>query len=99
MRRATTQACSTRPSRGKGSGPNRSPPPHHPAPDTALTTSKVIHVCVAQCRCNEALSQIDIKGVGRDIFWPPEVEYRDYTGVAALLLLLLLLVARAAFCN
>ena len=29
--------------------------------------------------CNEALSQIDIKGVGRDIFWPPEVETRDYT--------------------
>ena len=29
--------------------------------------------------CNEALSQIDIKGVGRDIFWPPEVADRDYT--------------------
>ena len=29
--------------------------------------------------CNEALSQIDIKGVGRDIFWPPEVPTRDYT--------------------
>ena len=23
--------------------------------------------------CNEDLSQIDIKGVGRDIFWPPQV--------------------------
>ena len=29
--------------------------------------------------CNEALSQIDIKGVGRDIFWPPEVPTRNYT--------------------
>ena len=29
--------------------------------------------------CNEALSQIDIKGVGRDIFWPPQVPTRDYT--------------------
>ena len=28
---------------------------------------------------NEALSQIDIKGVGRDIFWPPQVENRSYT--------------------
>ena len=23
--------------------------------------------------CNDALSQIDIRGVGRDIFWPPGV--------------------------
>ena len=29
--------------------------------------------------CNEALSQIDIKGVGRDIYWPPQVPTRNYT--------------------
>lgn len=29
--------------------------------------------------CNEDLSQIDIKGVGRDIFWPPQVPSRNYT--------------------
>jgi hypothetical protein len=29
--------------------------------------------------CNEALSQIDIRGVGRDIFWPPQVPFRNYT--------------------
>lgn len=29
--------------------------------------------------CNDALSQIDITGVGRDIFWPPGVSSRDYT--------------------
>jgi hypothetical protein len=29
--------------------------------------------------CNEALSQIDIKGVGRDIYWPPQVAHRNYT--------------------
>lgn len=29
--------------------------------------------------CNEALSQIDIHGVGRDIYWPPQVQNRNYT--------------------
>ena len=29
--------------------------------------------------CNEALSQIDVRGVGRDIFWPPGPEERNYT--------------------
>ena len=29
--------------------------------------------------CNDALSQIDIHGVGRDIFWPPQPAFRNYT--------------------
>lgn len=29
--------------------------------------------------CNEALSQIDIHGVGRDIYWPPQVPSRNYS--------------------
>ena len=29
--------------------------------------------------CNDALSQIGIQGVGRDIFWPPSVTHRNYT--------------------
>ena len=29
--------------------------------------------------CNDALSQIDTKGVGRDIFWPPQPPFRNYT--------------------
>jgi hypothetical protein len=29
--------------------------------------------------CNDALSQIDVRGVGRDIFWPPGVPERNYT--------------------
>jgi len=29
--------------------------------------------------CNDDLSQIDAKGLGRDIFWPPTVPSRDYT--------------------
>ena len=27
--------------------------------------------------CNDALSQIDITGVGRDFFWPPQVPARN----------------------
>ena len=29
--------------------------------------------------CNDALSQVDIRGVGRDIFWPPQVPNRSYS--------------------
>ena len=27
--------------------------------------------------CNEALSQIDIHGVGRDLYWPPQVHSQN----------------------
>jgi len=33
--------------------------------------------------CNDALSQIDIHGVGRDIFWPPGEEPLHRTVVVA----------------
>ena len=29
--------------------------------------------------CNEQLSQIEIRGVGRDIYWPPQTSDRNYT--------------------
>lgn len=46
--------------------------------DRQIANSVAWTVCTG-IGCNEALSQIDIKGVGRDIFWPPEVPTRDYT--------------------
>ena len=44
-----------------------------------LTLTRTLTLTLGGICCNDALSQIDIKGVGRDIFWPPQVPNRSYS--------------------